>query len=1276
MSGGGNEHGELGRGVSNTSDNDKGNLVFQDTVDEAHQDLSTAVRNVISATASYGGYHASFVDGDGAVWAMGNNDVGQLGRQNLSGSFSAYATQVAGGFSVDGKTYEAVLVTPEDAAKAGLKTGFSATFDLSSNYTVHNAFNLLKTPAGYRDCASLNHAVSKGFSVKYATLDGSVAVVTADGQLQAKGYGTTTILVTVASDAAFQFARTLAFKVSVVKPYDTGRTETVTVDETTGETVEREVLEARAYAQVAVGEDYVLALKANGEVWAWGRDTYGQLGVGDGSRGGLESKPMQVRFQKVTGYRDPKDASHVLSVGEYARQKAAATVEGLALLNSYTKVYASDVKVAKVAAGLDFAMALDTEGNVYTWGRNNVGQIGNGQVSIVGDAARPEVFYGAPVMVEGFLGLKNSADVDDAVPIVDIYAGVVHNTSVSPAADESYALALSAEGDLFAWGSGASLQARGLGDNSGRPVTTPTYLNLSDLVDVAANSLTATYGLNQEGTVLTWDRSVNSVTHDPKVRAALRADGARAVDIDAGYGDLFVLTDKADVFTMGTKNESGQQGTGGFNAVNQPEKVLSNVAHISGGLSTLALTTDGHVLGTGRNAAGELGRGTDETGRDRVSDRESTFQNVLAGEAVDADDIYDSDWNLTSTGAMTQPEDDLATAVWADTSLGVPQARKDGASRASGLSSAITGDGSVFVWGANDYGQLGNIVIGKDPFTGKNYKSAPAYTASWYLALENEPDGMYSNKLVHLLKENEIQGEVYDLRLNPVIHFFNVYSALPERLNDQARYVFASTDESVVKVDGDGRLAFVGVGIAQVMVHEVGTGLETFAEIEVLPYSNKYTAEEEAQLNSPGLAAGLDFSIALNSEGKVWAFGSNSYGQLGRGPITDKFSSKHEPVVLASTAAQLDGVVSVAAGYNFGLAATQAGNVYAWGQNIRGSLGLNLDVNSEASYPYPVLVKGPGGTGYLGDERTGRVVKVFANGNASAAITERGEVYVWGESRSFQLGAREGAAYYLYPHKVPGIDNAMEIYLSSNNMAVLTADGMLYVSGTEATGLVGLGPAIKEDNTPGITNYTGTAVYPQPILDRDQSAYQGSLVQAGIGEQQSILMSMEYVTAGSDQGIVTGFQADGSALTYREGMLKHLYMLGRQVEGSGVLGPLIEREGLENGMRLTQPTELDYFDGTEYQRLGLLAEDAWSSAAKYTVSLSDEWIAKKAEYDGYPDKDNVPQALKEYMEANPDWIAAPRAALQPKLTWPPLRPPISPPRPPRSAIRPTPPSGI
>ena len=51
-----------------------------------------------------------------------------------------------------------------------------------------------------------------------------------------------------------------------------------------------------------------------------------------------------------------------------------------------------------------------------------------------------------------------------------------------------------------------------------------------------------------------------------------------------------------------------------------------------------------------------------------------------------------------------------------------------------------------------------------------------------------------------------------------------------------------------------------------------------------------------------------------------------------------------------------------------------------------------MDLSTLGSYPTPLKVKGPDGTGYLGDARTGKIVKVFAYGNSAAALTEKGQL--------------------------------------------------------------------------------------------------------------------------------------------------------------------------------------------------------------------------------------------------------------------------------------------
>ena len=191
---------------------------------------------------------------------------------------------------------------------------------------------------------------------------------------------------------------------------------------------------------VAVGEDYTLALKADGTVWAWGRNTWGQLGIGYGTVGGVESAPVQLRFTKIEGYQRPADLEwdenrfhleETYSVAGYKRRMSEARITSeLNALRQYTPIYSSQKKIVKIAAGMDFAMAIDSDGTVYTWGRNTAGQIGNGSKSLE-NTSYSEQYYPTPVTVEYFRELRNSADPESPLRIVDIATGVQNGQSLS-----------------------------------------------------------------------------------------------------------------------------------------------------------------------------------------------------------------------------------------------------------------------------------------------------------------------------------------------------------------------------------------------------------------------------------------------------------------------------------------------------------------------------------------------------------------------------------------------------------------------------------------------------------------------------------------------------------------------------------------------------------------------------------------------------------------------------------------------------------------------------
>ncbi len=80
-------------------------------------------------------------------------------------------------------------------------------------------------------------------------------------------------------------------------------------------------------------------------------------------------------------------------------------------------------------------------------------------------------------------------------------------------------------------------------------------------------------------------------------------------------------------------------------------------------------------------------------------------------------------------------------------------------------------------------------------------------------------------------------------------------------------------------------------------------------------------------------SAGINFTLALRSDGSVWAWGSNVYGQLGTNDRTWRLFAV--PAVLPANS----DIVAVAAGYYHSLALKADGTVFAWGNNSYGTMG-------------------------------------------------------------------------------------------------------------------------------------------------------------------------------------------------------------------------------------------------------------------------------------------------------------------------------------------------
>jgi alpha-tubulin suppressor-like RCC1 family protein len=168
------------------------------------------------------------------------------------------------------------------------------------------------------------------------------------------------------------------------------------------------------------------------------------------------------------------------------------------------------------------------------------------------------------------------------------------------------------------------------------------------------------------------------------------------------------------------------------------------------------------------------------------------------------------------------------------------------------------------------------------------------------------------------------------------------------------------------------------------------------------------------------IAAGEGSAYALESDGTVWAWGDNGDGQLGDDSTVDESPS---PVEVSG----LTGVTAIAAGEGSGYALKSDGTVWAWGRNEYGQLGTNCpsglgssgESNTDAAGVYisrsPIQVTG-----------LSNVIAIGATENQTAyAVKSDGTVWAWGLNQDGELGNNSEAYTSSVPVQVSGLTGMM-----------------------------------------------------------------------------------------------------------------------------------------------------------------------------------------------------------------------------------------------------------
>ncbi len=207
------------------------------------------------------------------------------------------------------------------------------------------------------------------------------------------------------------------------------------------------------------------------------------------------------------------------------------------------------------------------------------------------------------------------------------------------------------------------------------------------------------------------------------------------------------------------------------------------------------------------------------------------------------------------------------------------------------------------------------------------------------------------------------------------------------------------------------------------------------------------------------VSSGTSHTVVLTADGDVYAFGSNVDGQIGSPEGLDQ---NGDPIREILSPLKVEGlpsnVVKVTADTKTTFAVTADGDVYGWGENAFGQIGIGTDngdgtfTPDEADVLVPTKIEG----------LPGNVVDVKAGARWVVALTEDGDVYAWGPNDEGPTGGLDGdpaaeSDGTFFPTLLTELDdaNVVEIATGPNSIIAVTDTGDIYTLGSNSDGRLG-----------------------------------------------------------------------------------------------------------------------------------------------------------------------------------------------------------------------------
>jgi alpha-tubulin suppressor-like RCC1 family protein len=751
------------------------------------------------------------------------------------------------------------------------------------------------------------------------------------------------------------------------------------------------------WAQVSAGGGHTLALKNDGSLWSWGHNDFGQLGDGTTDQ---RNTPTKIGSDSdwaaaVAG------STHSFALKEGGTLWAWGDGSSYGLGNGVTGYETAPIQIgsdndwAQVAPGDRYTLALKEGGSLWAWGYNAYGQLGDGTTD---NKTTPEQ-----------VGTDNDW------------------TQV--AAGEWHAVGAKADGALWAWGQNTDGQ---LGDGTIdqrespiRPLISPDrgYFSLAAQTHLSTTlTLPQSYGTDTNLTVKVIDGSGAVVAyHDVGIPA-----GATSADLNlsapAGAGNLRVEFEK--VAGDGLIASSGHLTAEGLWSLEGGDSfadmgaivVLDTIAPVAEALN-VALTADATIITAGQSvnfsvlAEGE----NDPLSLDwALSDFRADPGEVLSfSERFDEPGVYSTTLTVTDNASNTKTATRTIRVV------------EEGEQIAAGANHTLKrdADGTLWLWGDNAKGQLGldPMLVGeaRTPVKHPDLSGVVAVAAGDNFSIILKEDGTVwsfgQNDYGQLGNGTSTTGSTYDpqqvlggamgtTHLEGIVEIAAGVAHVLALHKDGTLYAWGwnnsgnlgdgttSVRHAPVEVSAstiDGAIVAIDAGQNRSLALTGGGDVYAWGRRSHDGSTESSTPYHVSDLsNITAIASGWRFNMALSSSGELYTWGENGSGQLGDGTTTDRDDLTYPTFYDVS---------AIAAGNEYAMAVSE-GQLYTWGRNDFGQLGTG-DV-TPANEPVASSI-------------TATPEAIVAGNDHSFVRMAGGQWYTWGKNDASQLGGAFSADDYL-----------------------------------------------------------------------------------------------------------------------------------------------------------------------------------------------------------------------------------------------------------------------